>query len=161
MRAVRLSSSVNLSCEFGACGGGFTQDGQWAGQAGRGRLQYGAASLFELLGFSVAYADLNDPNKRLYGTHYCGPGGGGSESGQVDHFCHLHDICYANAGITAGIQLGGGTDAQLNAMGSCNQHLCDALSGLSTPYGSQEREAQYGVLGYFRTVSRRDRKSVV
>ena len=142
-------------CEFGVCGGGFTQDGQWAGQAGRGRLQYGAASLFELLGFSVAYADLNDPNKRLYGTHYCGPGGGGSETGQVDHFCHLHDICYANAGITAGIQLGGGTDAQLNAMGSCNQHLCDALSGLSTPYGSQEREAQYGVLGYFRTVSRR------
>jgi RHS repeat-associated protein len=140
------------ACEFGACG--FT-NGPYAGQAGRGTLQYGTASLLELLGVSIAYADLNDPNKRLYGTHYCGPGGGGSETGQVDHFCHLHDTCYANAGIKAGIQLGGGSDAQLNAMGSCNQHLCDALSGLFTPYGSQEREAQYGVLGYFRTVSRR------
>ena len=41
------------------------------------------------------------PYFRLFGTHYCGPGGGGSPNGGVDPACKAHDDCYAAAGLSA------------------------------------------------------------
>jgi hypothetical protein len=41
----------------------------------------------------------------LFGTHYCGPGGGGATSGALDPACEVHDECYGAApegGISAG-----------------------------------------------------------
>jgi hypothetical protein len=36
----------------------------------------------------------------LPGTHYCGPGGGGTPATRVDGACAAHDLCYENAGVT-------------------------------------------------------------
>ena len=83
-----------------------------------------------------------DPN-RLFGTHYCGPGGAGSTVGALDPACKVHDACYAAApggGISAANNLSGGTPmtgAQAAQAQQCNQALYDAARNHPDAPGSK------------------------
>jgi RHS repeat-associated protein len=143
----------DAGCEFGACGGGlgFQQGSDSSGGHG---FAYTVASIAELFGTGFAYADWTDPNHRLYGTHYCGPGGGGSTVNGLDRLCQAHDMCYAAAGLSAASQHGPLTAGQNAAMAACNQSLCDGLKQLKTTPGTQEAEGRMGVSLYFTLLSR-------
>ena len=112
-------------CEFGVCG--FT-DGQDVGSTAR--------SLIPSLFISFPYRDLFDSNHRLFGTHYCGPGGGGSETNQLDHLCHVHDDCYAQFGVDANVNNPGhhtGLDrGQVIGLATCNQALYDEAGAIKS-----------------------------
>ncbi len=123
-------------CEFGACGGGPSSFDPSTGAAlnPNNKLQYTIGSILELFGYGVAYANWGDPNERFFGTHWCGPGGGGSETNALDHFCHMHDLCYGQFGVSAtanfprsGITL---TAAQVTGIQGCNQALANGAKGL-------------------------------
>ena len=65
-----------------------------------------------------------DPyKKRLFGTHWCGPGGGGPPINALDSACMAHDNCYDRGGFTPWSNLSLLQDPGLQA---CNQALCDA-----------------------------------
>lgn len=134
-----LGVPTNAGCEFGARG---FHDGQYAGQAGRGPIQYGIASALELLNITLPYFDLNDPNHRLFGSHYCGPGGGGSTVNGLDRLCAAHDACYSSAGASPASNanpinlMGAGT-----LTGGCDRQLCTDLWSLQ-PASSSERRGQ-------------------
>jgi hypothetical protein len=124
------------SCEFGACGAGPSSFGPGTGAAldPNNKFQYTVGSIAELLGFGMAYANWGDPNERLFGTHYCGPGGGGSEVNGLDRFCHIHDLCYNQFNVNAaanfphsGITL---SPAQVAGIQGCNQALANGAKGL-------------------------------
>lgn len=87
----------DAGCEFGACGGGldFADNGS---TDPANHIQYFTASVLELFGYGIAYANWGDPNERLFGTHYCGPGGGGRDINRLDTLCHIHDDCYTGFG---------------------------------------------------------------
>lgn len=57
-----------------------------------------------------------------YGN-WCGAGGSGKTISPTDDACRTHDLCYAQAGFTAGSNFQG-PNAQLQA---CNQALCNAV----------------------------------
>lgn len=128
----------SAGCEFGACG---FQNGPYAGQAGRGTLQYGAASALELFGIAWPYLDLNDPNHRLFGTHYCGPGGGGRVNGALDSACQAHDACYASAGLQWYDNFNPAliTSRRSTALRTCNQQLCNATAKIGGSAASTVR----------------------
>ena len=71
------------------------------------------------------------PYFRLFGTHFCGPGGGGSPNGGLDPACQAHDNCYATAGLSASSNGSGAslTLDQAAAAQGCNQALYDAARG--------------------------------
>ena len=76
---------------------------------------------------ATAQATFIDPNMRLFGTHYCGPGGGGSLSSlnpQLDAACKAHDKCFTLAGADMFTNIGGYSAA----VQECNQKLCNAAS---------------------------------
>jgi len=121
-------------CEFGACGGGmeFTNNGSLDPS---NRFQYTVASIAELLGFGMAYANWGDPNERLFGTHWCGPGGGGREVNQLDSLCHVHDNCFASFGVDASVNMPGHHNTplspeQITGITGCNQVLATGAKGL-------------------------------
>jgi hypothetical protein len=63
------------------------------------------------------------------GTHYCGPGGWGSQNGPVDSACYQHDLCYGGVGIGAGNVVFGSVPASASAgQAACDQQLCQAIS---------------------------------
>ncbi len=68
------------------------------------------------------------PYFRLFGGHWCGPGGGGSSIGGIDAACQAHDACYETAGLDASINTSSVslTPAQAQAAQACNQALYDA-----------------------------------
>lgn len=117
-------------CEFGACGGGFTQG---AGNS----ITVLASPSFGLAYFvndlinriHLPYADASDPNHRLFGTHYCGPGGGGGTTSGLDQLCAAHDACYRANGVSAIDNLNPFTSG--SAMGGCDRLLCAELSNYS------------------------------
>jgi RHS repeat-associated protein len=80
---------------------------------------------------------------RLFGTHYCGPGGAGTTVGALDPACKVHDQCYGAApgrGISAGNNLSGGTPmttAQAAQAKQCNQALYDAARNHPDAPGSK------------------------
>lgn len=81
---------------------------------------------------AAALSDPTDSNHRLFGTHYCGPGGGGNVTGPLDAACKGHDICYRNGGLQwydnfnpANFLNGRGTSIQ-----NCNQQLCNATTSI-------------------------------
>lgn len=80
---------------------------------------------------------------RLFGTHYCGPGGAGTTVGALDPACKVHDACYGAApggGISAGNNLSGGTPmttAQAAQAKECNQALYDAARNHPDAPGSK------------------------
>jgi RHS repeat-associated protein len=106
-------------CEFGGCG--FAQ-GQDPGST--------AQSLIPSMFFAFPYADLFDPNHRLFGTHYCGPGGGGSISPGLDSACAAHDACYTAHGLSIGDNFRTLSGAAAAALNQCNQDLCDSVRQL-------------------------------
>lgn len=61
-------------CEFGACGGGISgfQNGYTYNPK---QSPWASPTLWQSLGELLAGIDWSDPNGRLFGTHYCGPGG--------------------------------------------------------------------------------------
>lgn len=67
---------------------------------------------------------------RMFGTHWCGPGGGGPVVNADDAACRAHDACDAAAGVSAAQNTGGATPtaAQASAMASCNQSMHNAVS---------------------------------
>ncbi len=82
---------------------------------------------------ATAQAAFVDPNMRLFGTHYCGLGGGGSLSSlnpEVDAACKAHDKCYKDIGAGSVINL----TSYSAAVQACNQQLCNQvrqIGGLS------------------------------
>ncbi|NYF81308.1 RHS repeat-associated core domain-containing protein [Granulicella arctica] len=66
---------------------------------------------------------------RLFGTHYCGPGGAGPTVNSLDVACQAHDACYDAHGLSVGSNFGFGLDHQkIMALQSCNQTLCNAAA---------------------------------
>lgn len=49
---------------------------------------------------------------RLFGTHYCGPGGAGTPVNTLDVACQAHDACYDAHGLSVGSNFGFGLDHQ-------------------------------------------------
>lgn len=123
-------------CEFGACGPGASSFGPGTGAAldPNNKFQYTVGSIAELLGFGMAYANWGDPNERFFGTHYFGPGGGGSEVNGLDRYCHIHDLCYNQFHVDAGANFphSGITlnSAQVAGIRGCNQALANGAKGL-------------------------------
>jgi len=64
----------DAGCEFGACGGGISgfQNGYTYNPK---QSPWASPTLWQSLGELLAGIDWSDPNGRLFGTHYCGPGG--------------------------------------------------------------------------------------
>lgn len=60
---------------------------------------------------------------RMFGTHWCGPGGAGPVVNQLDAACKAHDKCYDRLGYTA---LSNYSPLQDDGLQACNQALCDA-----------------------------------
>jgi len=69
-----------------------------------------------------------DPyKKRMFGTHWCGPGGEGPTVNSLDAACKAHDQCYDANGLTAGSNFNPFMGAaKTNALQQCNQALCSA-----------------------------------
>jgi RHS repeat-associated protein len=87
----------------------------------------------------IPYFDPFDRNHRLFGTHYCGPGGGGAANGHVDGACQAHDECYRAAGLDARVNTDASTQLtlpQASAAQACNQSLFDAVRQYPNEAGS-------------------------
>ncbi len=68
------------------------------------------------------------PKVRMFGTHWCGPGGDGPTVNALDDACKEHDSCYDKWRLTVGSNLFGGTNSDLEHLAECNQALCDAAT---------------------------------
>jgi RHS repeat-associated protein len=126
----------NSGCEFGACGFQPGSAGATVSVASGVLKQLSSIYLF-----GPYWLDPFDSNHRLFGTHYCGPGGGGDETGTLDHYCHIHDDCYAGFKVSASVNLPGNhstplTSAQIAGITGCNQRLSDAARSLGSTYGA-------------------------
>jgi len=83
---------------------------------------------------------LDKYKSRLFGMHWCGPGGGGPVTSPNDAACRAHDRAYAAAGVSAATNLSGtgATPAQVQAMKAANQAMYDAVNKnpaeFSTPF---------------------------
>jgi RHS repeat-associated protein len=76
------------------------------------------------------------------GTNYCGPGGSGTPTNQVDAACAAHDLCYQNAGVSFVNNLGWPKTAQQTAaIQACDANLCSRLSSMSWPSSSEPGQA--------------------
>lgn len=66
--------------------------------------------------------------RRLFSTHWCGPGGGGVPITGLDAACKAHDKYFEAAGISAASNNGGGnmTLQQAAAASKCNAALSAA-----------------------------------
>ncbi|MEA2541319.1 MAG: Phospholipase [Acidobacteriaceae bacterium] len=82
-----------------------------------------------------SYADVTDPNHRLFGTHYCGPGGGGDTTSGLDKLCAAHDACYRGHDVGWTSNLNPFTSGE--KMGECDRLLCTELRDLQ-PKSAQE-----------------------
>jgi hypothetical protein len=127
---------MSLSCDFGACGAGPSSltPGQTASLAGP--ILIPPSCLLSVVNlFHFPYGDSSDPNHRLFGTHYCGPGDGGAPTGGLDQLCAAHDACYRANGVSAIDNLNPFTSG--SAMGGCDRLLCTELGNYS-PTSRQE-----------------------
>jgi RHS repeat-associated protein len=123
-------------CEFGPCGGG----GFGFGPGGAVSLSTGLQSVAGGLSqFFPAYLDPFDVHHKLFGTHWCGPGGGGDTTGHVDKACMAHDLCFKAAGISSLYNLGlqTNTPARRAAAAACNQQLYNSVSLFPNETGSE------------------------
>jgi hypothetical protein len=133
---------VSLSCEFGACG--YLPSGPGAAQAytiyGNAIGDVAATLAGKALNvIENQYGGLTTP-RRLFGTYYCGSGGAGPTSGDVNSLCYAHDTCFNDAHINAD----GNTNpsiywspAQVDLARGCNQTLYNALKQIPNSTGSQ------------------------
>jgi hypothetical protein len=87
---------------------------------------------------------------RLFGTHWCGPGGAGPTVNRLDQACQAHDFCYDAHDFTAFSNYDPMlvvSPAKLNALQSCNQSLCNASRTSARGNGGSRL-----VDGYFTSV---------
>jgi hypothetical protein len=71
--------------------------------------------------------------KRLFGTHWCGPGGAGPPINDLDAACMSHDMCYDAVGAStyqSWLALSATEAANVKA---CNQSLCEAARQSTAP----------------------------
>ena len=75
---------------------------------------------------------------RFFGSHWCGPGGGGIPVSNLDAACKAHDQCFDAAGISAANNVGGGhmTLQQAGAAQGCNAALAAAAAANPNDPGS-------------------------
>jgi hypothetical protein len=121
-------------CEFGPCGGGFSFEN------GSPQTSSTIASYLDDFGqFLLFPKSLRSAPLRLFGSHYCGPGGAGTPNSDVDRACQAHDDCYGAAHINFGpnIGWGGWTTQQAAAASVCNQALYDSVRQYPNEPGSQ------------------------
>jgi hypothetical protein len=85
------------------------------------------------------YSDVTDPNHRFFGTHYCGPGGGGDTTSGLDQLCAAHDACYKRDGVSWVSNFNPFTSGA--AMGGCDRLLCTELRNLQPP-SAQEAQGK-------------------
>ncbi len=125
----------DAGCEFGACGGNFGPGGSGAVQTGVGLLN---DATFTYVGLLEELGSLRHPY-RLFGTRWCGPGGGGATTSNVDAACRAHDLCYGDHGLSFLPNLGIGSfdAAQTQAARGCNQSLYNAVKMYPNEHGSQ------------------------
>ncbi len=98
-----------------------------------GQSVWKSPSLWQSLTELIVGIDWTDPNGRLFGTHYCGPGGGGNTTGALDRACKAHDACYAQSGLTAGDNWNPRNlfNSKGSALRACNQALCNATARIA------------------------------
>jgi hypothetical protein len=82
--------------------------------------------------------------KRLFGTHWCGPGGAGPPVNDLDAACMSHDQCYDAIGATTYASWQNLSATNAANVKACNQGLCDAARSSNAP-GS-------GFVNFFFTV---------
>jgi len=75
--------------------------------------------------------------KRLFGTHWCGPGGGGPPVNNLDVACQAHDNCYGYIGFSAASNFNNLSATDAANVQACNQLLCDAARRSSAPGSSR------------------------
>lgn len=129
---MNLVQVLGAGCEFGACGAG--PMGLTPGQGGPdpvGQMVY-QGDLLGLVAWAwqhrhLPYSDPADSNHRLFGTHFCGPGGGGSVGPGVDSACQVHDACYDATGLHVGDNFRTLSPRQSAALNFCNQQLCNSV----------------------------------
>jgi hypothetical protein len=63
--------------------------------------------------------------KRLFGTHWCGPGGGEPPVNDLDAACKAHDQCYDNIGFSASSNFNHLSATDAANLKACNQLLCN------------------------------------
>jgi RHS repeat-associated protein len=124
--------STDAGCDFGACGdggAGFTNNSTSLVAP----ILTLPSWVFGLLNsLHLPYADPSDANHRLFGTHYCGPGGGGSVTGPLDAACKAHDICYSNGSLQwyDNFNPANLLNSRGGAIQNCNQQLCNATTSI-------------------------------
>jgi hypothetical protein len=64
--------------------------------------------------------------KLLFGTHWCGPGGGGPPVNDLDAACKAHDQCYDNIGLSASSNFNDLSATDAANVKACNQLLCNS-----------------------------------
>ncbi len=137
-------------CEFGACGVGPSAltPGQTA-QLG-GPILIPPSWMFGLL--ALFHHPNNGPYPtRMFGTHWCGPGGAGPTVNGLDAACQAHDLCYGAHGFTSFSNWSPYlspllSQSQEQALQQCNQALCNAASHSNDPGSTR-------VQMYFTSVS--------
>ncbi len=132
----------DATCEFGACGGPIEnfQNGTSASGPGIFDKIETSISIFVnvyLYGKGVPYNDPADPNLRLFGTHYCGPGGAGPITNKpADPLCYEHDACLARNGLDFRDERRNLPNDLGNQLQACNQALCNT-AGKSNSLSAQ------------------------
>src|SRR5579885_153522 len=129
----------DAGCEFGACGGGIDYFQQGNGPSvskawslAKAFSQVAWYSFLASQNIHAPYADPSDPNHRLFGTHYCGPGGGGTITSPTDNACYLHDKCYTDNGFSPIDNFNPFLSiSQGHKLQGCNQALCDATAPIN------------------------------
>ncbi len=76
------------------------------------------------------------------GTHYCGPGGGGTPTDRVDAACAAHDKCYGNASVSFLNNIGlPKTPKQAAAIQACDASLAGTINNITWPTSNEQGEA--------------------
>jgi len=89
---------------------------------------------------------------RLFGTHWCGPGGAGPPVNGLDQACQAHDYCYDNHGLTVQDNFNPFlSSSKKAALQMCNQRLCDASRSILTrPLGGAYVNRYFTYVGVAR-----------
>lgn len=103
----------------------FPGSGSSVGSGGGGAVQTGAPS--NGIGQQI---QLDPYKKRLFDTHYCGPGGDGPTVNKLDEACAAHDACYDNRGFGPSSNFDPFlSPRRTRLLQDCNQRLCNATTG--------------------------------
>jgi len=86
----------------------------------------------------VCYHNYYDPYPlRLFGRHWCGPGGAGPTLGPIDEACMAHDACYGRNNFTWSSNFDRTLSPdQVNKLAACNQQLCNAVAAHDNQAGA-------------------------